>query len=95
MNSHRAAQMRISPPHIQQGLFVVLALLITLIAGQQFLRWEQSQQPETPHVSIQHAAQTHFSAASSNLADTAPMRMMDVDQPQPLDELPRQERWVF
>ncbi|PWK39097.1 hypothetical protein [Pseudomonas sp. OV226] len=95
MNSHRAAQMRISPLHIQQGLFVVLALLITLITGQQFLRWEQSQQPETPHVSIQHAAQTHFSAASSNLADTAPMRMMDVDQPQPLDELPRQERWVF
>jgi len=95
MNSHRAAQMRISPLHIQQGLFVVLALLITLITGQQFLRWEQSQQPETPHVSIQHAAQTHFSAASSNLADSAPMRMMDVDQPQPLDELPRQERWVF
>ncbi len=95
MNRYRAAQLRISPLHIQQGLFAVLAMLITLIAGQQFLRWEQSQQPEAPHVSIQHPTQTHFSAASSNLADIAPMRMMGVDQAQPLDEMPRQERWVF
>lgn len=87
--------MRISPLHLQQGLFAVLALLITLIAGQQFLLWEQSQQPETPHVSIQHATQTHFSAVSSNQAELAPMRMMDVDQAQPVDEMPRQERWVF
>ncbi len=95
MNRYRAAQLRISPLHIQQGLFAVLAMLITLIAGQQFLRWEQSQQPEAPHVSIQHPTQTHFSAASSNLADIAPMRMMDVDQARPLDEMPRQERWIF
>ncbi|MDR6914721.1 hypothetical protein J2X66_001585 [Pseudomonas sp. 3296] len=95
MNRYRAAQLRISPLHIQQGLFAVLALLITLIAGQQFMRWEQSQQPEAPHVSIQHAAQTHFSAASSSQADLTPMRMMDVDQAQPLDEIPHQERWVF
>lgn len=95
MNRYRAAQLRISPLHIQQGLFAVLALLITLIAGQQFMRWEQSQQPEAPHVSIQPAAQAHFSAASSSQADLTPMRMMDVDQAQPLDEMPRQERWVF
>lgn len=95
MNRYRAAQLRISPLHIQQGLFAVLALLITLIAGQQFLRWEQSQQPQAPQVSIQHSAQTHFSAASSSQADLTPMRMMDVDQAQPLDEMPRQERWVF
>ncbi|WP_223518882.1 hypothetical protein [Pseudomonas sp. GL-B-19] len=95
MNRYQAAQLRISPLHIQQGLFAVLAMLITLIAGQQILRWEQRQQPEAPHVSIQHPTQTHFSAASSNLADIAPMRMMEVDQAQPLDEMPRQERWVF
>ena len=95
MNRYSAAQLPVSPLHIQQGLFAVLAMLITLIAGQQFLRWEQSQQPEAPRLSIQHPVQTHFSAASSNLADIAPMRMMDVDQAQPLDEMPRQERWVF
>jgi hypothetical protein len=95
MSRQRAAQLRISPLHLQQGLFAVLALLITLIGGQQFQRWEQSQQQEAPHLSIQHPTQTHFSAASSNQADSPPMRMMDVDQAQPADEMPRQERWVF
>ncbi|KAB0499240.1 hypothetical protein [Pseudomonas lini] len=92
MNRQGAAQLRISPLLVQQGLFVLLALLITLIGGQQYLRWEQSQQPETPHLSI--PPQTHFSAASSSLADSDSMRMMDVDQAQPVDETP-QERWVF
>ncbi|KJZ48331.1 hypothetical protein PS943_04067 [Pseudomonas fluorescens] len=95
MSRQRAAQLRISPLHIQQGLLAVLALLITLIAGQQFQRWEQNQQQEAPRLSIQHPTQTHFSAASSNQADSPPMRMMDVDQAQPADEMPRQERWVF
>jgi hypothetical protein len=95
MSRQRAAQLRISPLLLQQGLFAVLALLITLIAGQQFQRWEQNQQQEAPRLSIQHPTQTHFSAASSNQADSPPMRMMDVDQAQPADEMPRQERWVF
>lgn len=95
MNRQHAAQLRISPLHIQQGLFAVLALLITLIGGQQFQRWEQSQQQEAPRVSIQHPPQTHFSAVSSSFADSAPTRMMDVDQAQPADELTHQERWVF
>ncbi|MHC8384496.1 hypothetical protein [Pseudomonas sp. LB3P14] len=95
MSRQRAAQLRISPLPIQQGLFAVLALLITLIGGQLFQRWEQSQQQEAPRLSTQHPTQTHFSAASNNHADSAPMRMMDVDQAQPVDEMPRQERWVF
>ncbi|MDI2592979.1 hypothetical protein NYP20_00235 [Pseudomonas sp. N3-W] len=95
MNRQRAAQMRISPLHIQQGVFLLLALLVTLVVGQQLMSWHYSQQTEAPHVSIQHATQTHFSAVSSSQAENAPMRMMEVDQPQPVDDLPRQERWVF
>ena len=95
MTRQRAAHMRLSPLHIQQGLFVVLALLITLIACQQYLRWENSQQPEAPLVSMQHATQSHFSAVSSTQDERATMRMMEVDQAQPLDQLPREERWVF
>ncbi|MBZ9784026.1 hypothetical protein K9857_21045 [Pseudomonas sp. REP124] len=95
MNRQRATQLRLSPLYLQQGLFAVLALLITLIAGQQFLRWEQSQQQEGPSVSFQHPIQTHFSAARSGMEDTHSMRMMDVDQHQTMDESPRQERWVF
>lgn len=95
MNSQRAAQLRFSPLHLQQGLFAVLALLITLIAGPQFLRGEQNQQQEASRVSFQHPTQTHFSAASSGMSDNASIRMMDVDQARPDDEMPRQERWVF
>jgi hypothetical protein len=95
MNRQRAAQLRLSPLHLQQGLFCVFALLVTLIAGQQFLFWKQDQQQAAPHVSFQHPIQTHFSAASSGMADNSSMRMMDVDQAQPVTEMPRQERWVF
>lgn len=95
MNCQRAAQLRFSPLHLKQGLFAVLALLITLIAGQQFLRWEQNQQQEASRVSFQHPTQTHFSAASSGMSDNTSIRMMDVDQARPDDEMPRQERWVF
>jgi hypothetical protein len=95
MNRQRAAQLRLSPLHLQQGLFCVFALLVTLIAGQQLLSWEQSQQQTAPRVSFQHPTQTQFSAASSGMTDSTAMRMMDVDQAQPVNEIPRQERWVF
>lgn len=94
MTRPRTAQVRISPLHIQQGLFAVLALLITLIVCQQFLHWENSQRPE-PLISVQHNTQTHFSAVSDSQAESASMRMVDVDQLQPLDQMPREERWVF
>jgi hypothetical protein len=95
MNRQRAAHLHLSPVHIQQGLFAVLALLITLIGGQQFLRWEQSQQPQASELSIEHPTQTHFSAVGSLQADSTPMRMMDVDQASPVGEMRHQERWVF
>ncbi|MFS2200167.1 hypothetical protein [Pseudomonas sp. Pseusp3] len=95
MNRQRAARLHLSPVHIQQGLFAVLALLITLIGGQQFLRWEQSRQLEAPFLSTPHPTQTHFSAVGSGQADSPPMRMMDVDQAGPVGEMRHQERWVF
>lgn len=95
MTRLRAAQLRVSPLHIQQGLFAVLALLITLIAVQQYQHWEQGQEQEAPHVSIQHPIQTHFSAVSTNAAESTSLRMMDVDQAQTVDAMPQQERWVF
>lgn len=54
MNRQSAAQLRLSPLHVQQGLFALLALLITLIGGQQYMRWEQSEQPAPVHLSIPH-----------------------------------------
>ncbi|MFJ2365234.1 hypothetical protein ACIPIN_16315 [Pseudomonas sp. NPDC087697] len=95
MNRQRVAQLRISPLYIQQGMFAVFALLITLIGGQQFLRWEQSQQPEAAIAPTHHLTQTHFSAVSSRPADAASMRMMSVDQAEPGAVTLRQDRWVF
>ncbi len=95
MNRQRAAQLRISPLSIYQGLFVVLALLITLLGGQQFLSWEHSQQPEAVIVSTHHLTQTHFSAVASRSADALPMRMMSVAPADPGSGMPRQEHWVF
>jgi hypothetical protein len=95
MIRQRAAQLHLSSLHVQQGLFAIFALLVTLLGGQQFLRWEQSQQQEAPRISFERPVQTHFSAAKSGMVDSAAMRMMDVDQAQPADQMPRQERWVF
>lgn len=95
MNRQRAAQIRITSLQIQQGMWAVLALLITLFAGQQLLLWQESRQPEPPQVSIQRAPQTHFQSVSSLAQASASMRMMEVDQAEPMMTLPREERWVF
>lgn len=94
MTRPSATAARLSSLHIQQGLFGLLALLLTLIGCQQYLRWEQSQVPE-PLISIQHPVQTHFSAVAGRQAEDVALRMVDVDQPQPLDQAPREERWIF
>jgi hypothetical protein len=94
MNRQRLAQLPIAPLHLQQGLFASLALLVTLVAGQQFQRWQDSQAP-APRVPAQHFTQTHFSSVSSQLSEQAPMQLMAVDQAQPVADAPRQERWVF
>jgi hypothetical protein len=94
MNRRRLAQLHISPLHLQQGLFASLALLVTLMGGQQFQRWNQNQQQVAPHL-IHHATQTHFSAVSSQFADSVPMHLMDVDQAQPVTESVPLKRWVF
>ncbi|MGX1172213.1 MULTISPECIES: hypothetical protein [Pseudomonas] len=94
MNRQCAAQFRLSSLNIQQGLWAALALLVTLVIGQQWLLWHERQQPEAPQVSIYRAPQTHFTAV--NVAEaSASMRMMDVDQAQPVTDMPREERWVF
>lgn len=45
MSRQGSASMQVSPLHLQQGVIAMLALLMTLIAGQQWARWEQAQPP--------------------------------------------------
>ncbi|KPA89694.1 MULTISPECIES: hypothetical protein [Pseudomonas] len=94
MNRQLAAPSRISSLHVQQGLFAVLALLITLVVGQAFMRWTQPT-VEHPRVFFQAPVQTHFSAIGSASSDPVAYRLTPVEQAEPLDELPRQDRWVF
>lgn len=95
MNRQCAARFSITSLRIQQGLWAVVALLVTLVVGQQLLLWHYSQQPEAPLVSIHRAPQTHFSPMGNIAQASASMRMMDVDQTQPVADMSHQERWVF
>ncbi len=94
MNTQILAKLRISPLHLQQGLFASLALMITLIAVQQFNHWNQNQET----AQIQHAY-TH----SAPFAKTSALKAKDValslqpveDVSSAIDETPHQQRWVF
>ncbi len=98
------SQLCVSPLRLQQSMFASLAVMVTLIAGQQMQHWQQSQQ-QTPHFERPAMTQTHFSSIGSRTvgaasADvTAPqLRVAELrvaEQDSTLGELPTQERWVF
>jgi len=78
---------------LQQGLFASLALMVTLIGGQQLQHWKQSEQP-APQFERPVTTQTHFRSVGS-AADVTSPQLMTVDHGSALDDLPYQERWVF
>jgi hypothetical protein len=96
MTRQSLAQLCVSPVRLQQGLFASLALMVTLIGGQQLQHWQQ----QTSHFERPAMPQTHFrpidsrSVGSVSVDVTAPQLRM-VDQASALSELPSQERWVF
>jgi hypothetical protein len=94
MTRHSLSQLRVSPLHLQQGLFASLALMVTLIGGQQWQHWEQRQQP-APHFERPAMTQTHFRSVGGSSADVTAPQLMAVDQGSALDVPPYQERWVF
>ncbi|MES2870231.1 MAG: hypothetical protein V4749_11730 [Pseudomonadota bacterium] len=77
--------------HLLQGLFASLAMLVTLIGGQQLVKWNQPPQA-APTVLHYVAPQQHFSAISASggytfLAAAEETETARSEQPQ--------ERWVF
>ena len=94
MTRQSLSQLRVSPLRLQQGLFASLALMITLIGGQQLQHWQQSQQ-QTPQFDRPATVQTHFSSIGSAAADSTAPQLRVADQDSTLGELPTQERWVF
>ncbi|WP_191489258.1 hypothetical protein [Pseudomonas sp. FEN] len=93
MNRPRATYIYLSPMHVQQGLFAVLVLLVTLLAGQQLQRWNQAgvRVPSLPEPVMQPS---HFHAGATGIIDPAPYHLTSVDQAQEPDQ-PFQPRWVF
>jgi len=95
MNTQRLATLRISPLHLQQGLFASLALMITLIAVQQFAHWTQKQQEVVQiHHTYSHAAP--FANASALKATDVGLSLQPVeDAAAAVEQAPRQQSWVF
>lgn len=98
MNSQRFAHMRISPLHIQQGLFATLALLGTLIAGQQFEHWSHQTQ-QAVQVHHQFVSGRAFSAstvsAPVNKEPALSFQSAQEQETAPAVEQPHQQSWVF
>lgn len=96
MNSQRLAQLRISPLHIQQGLFATLALLVTLIVIQQFQHWSgahqatQAKQPFTYSQSYSSASQAALPSAKE-----AALSFIPVEGKAPVSEMPPRQSWIF
>jgi hypothetical protein len=94
MNTQPLAKLRISPLHLQQGLFASLALMVTLIVVQQFNHWSQ----DHDGAQIQHAY-----SHSTPLAKASALKATDVarslqpveDAATAIDQAPRQQSWVF
>ncbi|MDB6142975.1 MAG: Uncharacterized protein JWP80_2019 [Pseudomonas sp.] len=94
MNSQRLAQMGILPLHIQQGLFASLALLATLIVGQQFEHWTSHAQEA---VQIHHPFVTGrtYSTVSATASKEPALSFQPAQETAPQAEQPHQPSWVF
>lgn len=94
MNTQRLAALRISPLHLQQGLFASLALMITLIVVQQFAHWNQNQQ--ITHIQHTYSHSAPFTKASALKATDVGLSLQPVeDAAGAVEQAPRQQSWVF
>jgi len=93
MNTQRLAQLRISPLHIQQGLFASLALLVTLVATQQFQHWDQHR--EATRLQQQPVHSALYTRVSAPLGHETALSFTPVDGQVAPNQLPQPQTWVF
>jgi hypothetical protein len=94
MNSKRLTQLRISPLHIQQGLFASLALLITLIAIQQFQQWDNKR--DAAQIKQPFTYSQSFSSANAPQARDTSLSFTPVDGGKALvGDAQQRQTWVF
>ena len=85
------AHASVSSRHLQQALFLLLAVLVTLIIGQQYSRWNDSH--AASNAPMHAASSLHFTQVSAH-PDVQPT-LQFVDRSAPSDEASQQPRWVF
>ena len=93
MNSKRLTPLRISPLHLQQGLFASLALLITLIVIQQFQQWNSGR--EAAQIKQPFTYSQSYSTASAPMARDTVLSFTPVDGKAPVGETQQRQTWVF
>lgn len=93
MTSQRIAHLRISPLHIQQGLFAIFALLVTLVVGQQFGRWNEHHDPVqiSQHIPVAHS----YSTVSASPSIAMVQKYQSAQVTAPVTEQVHTQTWVF
>lgn len=97
MNPLTAALVQISPLHVRQLLFLCLALLLTLVAGQMYSIWQSNQIANQLSAQATQVARIQATRASMMLeARTAPRsQAMDTVDAATVETVVPRERWVF
>lgn len=97
MNGLHFAKSSFSPLHLQQGLFLSLALLVTLLVVQQIVHWTSTTQAvPVNHVSMIH--HTPFTALAAPLTKDAALSFTSVENQaavKEVGEMPQRQSWVF
>ncbi|MDE1167539.1 MAG: hypothetical protein PW845_19740 [Pseudomonas sp.] len=93
MNRQSVATASISSQHVQQGLFLLFAVLITLLCGQQYQRWSDSHEA----AQIQHRTLigSTFHSTGAKVAGLATVSRPTLERADTVGEMPAQQRWVF
>lgn len=97
MNPLTAALVQISPLHVRQLLFLCLALLLTLVAGQFYSIWQSNQIASQLSAQATQVARIQATRASMLEARTAPRSQSvdTVDAATTVETVVPPERWVF
>lgn len=92
MKRQPAAQVHCAQLHLRQFLFLSLALLLTLAAGQLHHNWKSAQAEQLLSAQMRHLERSPALRGAQLLraTDFAPVVPMATESP-----APRTERWVF
>jgi len=91
MNRTPIATAAVASSHVQQGLFLLFAVLVTLLACTAYQRLTQAPEPLL-HM-MPHAASSHFSPVTSRGVEAPSAR--DFEQTAELNAPALQQRWTF